>query len=66
LANPNVQPNFSYEKYGLLGEMFVKNSLLLFEYSIDMTNTVFPMFQTQYFLNFSSTSRSGTLVLAKH
>jgi hypothetical protein len=27
-------------------EMFVKNSLLLSQYSLHMTNTVFPTFQT--------------------
>jgi hypothetical protein len=34
-------------------ETFAKNSLLLSEYSLDMTKTVFPTFQTQYILNFS-------------
>jgi hypothetical protein len=31
-----------------------------------MTNTVFTTFQTQYILDFSSASRSGTLGFAKH
>jgi hypothetical protein len=47
-------------------EAFVKNSLLLSEYSFDFTNTVYPTFQTQYILDFSSASGSGTLGFAKH
>jgi hypothetical protein len=35
----------------------VKNRLLLSYYSLEMTNTVFPAFQTQYILDFSSASR---------
>jgi hypothetical protein len=38
--------------------MFVKNSLLLS--SLNMTTTVLPTFQTQYILDFSSASHSGT------
>jgi hypothetical protein len=30
-----------------------------------MTNTVFPMFQSQYILDFSSASHNGTLVFAR-
>jgi hypothetical protein len=37
-----------------------KNSLLLSKYFLDMTNTVFLTFQTQYILDFSSANRSGT------
>jgi hypothetical protein len=47
--------------------MFVKNSLLLSEYSLDMTKTVFSMFQTRYILDFLSASRSSaTLGFSKH
>jgi hypothetical protein len=42
---------------------FVSNSLLL---SLDMTNAVFPTVQTQYILDFSSASCSGTLGFAEH
>jgi hypothetical protein len=45
---------------------FVKYSLLLSYYSLDMTNTGFPTFQTQYILDFSSASRRGKLGFAKH
>jgi Mn2+/Fe2+ NRAMP family transporter len=40
-------------------DTFVKNNLLLQYYSLDMTNTVFPTFQTPYILYFSLASRSG-------
>jgi hypothetical protein len=44
-----------------------KNSLMLSEYSLDMTNTVFPMFQTQFLFDFSSASRiSEPQGFAKH
>jgi hypothetical protein len=69
LANPNVQPDFFKREIWLDFEQNIckKNSLLLSLYFLDMTNTVFSMFQTQYILNFLSASRSsGTLVFSKH
>jgi hypothetical protein len=50
-----------------MNKTFVKNSLMLLKYSLEMTNSVFPMFQTQFLFDFSAASRcSETLVFAKH
>jgi hypothetical protein len=43
-----------------------KKIVLLFQYSFDMTNIVFPTFLAQKILDFSSASHSGTLGIAKH
>jgi hypothetical protein len=51
----------------LCAKRLLKNSFLLSKYSLDMTNTVFPTFQTPYILDFSSVSFSGKLgFAAKH
>jgi hypothetical protein len=50
-----------------MSKTFVKNSLMLSYYSLDMTNTVFTMFQTQFLFDFSSASRIiETLGFDKH
>jgi hypothetical protein len=55
VAKPNIQQNFGK-----------KNIILPSQYSFDITNTIFPTFQTQYMLDFTSARRSETLGFAKH
>jgi hypothetical protein len=49
-----------------MSETFVENSLLLSLYTLDMNNTDFPTFPTQYILDFPSASRRKTIGFAKH
>jgi hypothetical protein len=69
LANPNVQPDFYLQETWLGFEQNISKKIVYccVKYSLDMTYTVFSMFQTQYILDFLSASRSsGTLGFSKH
>jgi hypothetical protein len=56
LANPNVQPDFYLQETWLGFEQNISKKIVYccVKYSLDMTYTVFSMFQTQYILDFLS------------